>query len=448
MHLTLIQPPIEDFYSTPIRRQPLGLLQLAAVAMEENWEVQLINGHSPKKKIIPLPEQLHYLRPYMEEKNDLPPFPFKHFYHFGISFQEIERQIKNTNTDLFCVSSMFTPYHNEMEQILFFIREHHPHTPIVIGGGHATIHSNFYMKSGLTDYLILGEGELPFRALIQNLKRETKPGDIPGLLHRDNLKEERRSPVKEIDQLPIPARHLLRERDFRIYKQKGTSLLYSRGCPNNCRFCTGRYIFPQPYRQRTTAHLINEINDCYQHFGLTFFNFEDDNLFAIQKQAVILLNSLISWQQENNISLDMAAMNGISIEKLTPELVDLMQKAGFKELNVSLVTAGSLLQEELGRPGDNNHFKNIVKRAYKLGMNVRAYFILGLPEQTEEEIMDTVNLLTQLKVKAIPSVYYDVLRPHKEDWMIQRSSAFANETEYLSRRKLISLFNQIVFDDH
>jgi len=65
-------------------------------------------------------------------------------------------------------------------------------------------------------------------------------------------------------------------------------------------------------------------------------------------------------------------------------------------------------------------------------MNVRAYFILGLPGQTKEEVRDTVAFLRDLGVKIFPSVYYNVRAP-REEWIMQRSSAFFNETEELSR---------------
>ena len=75
-------------------------------------------------------------------------------------------------------------------------------------------------------------------------------------------------------------------------------------------------------------------------------------------------------------------------------------------------------------------------------MYVRSYFILELPGQTKEEIEDTINFLKGLDVKIFPSVYYDVNTP-EDQWKMQRSSAFFNETEHLCRDDLFNLYNGI-----
>ena len=72
---------------------------------------------------------------------------------------------------------------------------------------------------------------------------------------------------------------------------------------------------------------------------------------------------------------------------------------------------------------------------------VRAYFILGLPGQTAAEVLDTAGVLRGLGASVFPSIYYNVQAP-REQWLMQRSSAFYNETEELSREELMRLFNE------
>ena len=73
-------------------------------------------------------------------------------------------------------------------------------------------------------------------------------------------------------------------------------------------------------------------------------------------------------------------------------------------------------------------------------MRVRAYFILGLPDQTRDEIEETISFMHDLGVMIFPSVYYDVKRP-KEEWKTQRSSAFFNESKNLNIHDLLYFFN-------
>ena len=139
-------------------------------------------------------------------------------------------------------------------------------------------------------------------------------------------------------------------------------------------------------------------------------------------------------------NFELTAMNGISIENINEEILPLMQEAGFKELNISLVTKSSSIQSENNRPFDSQKFKNIASAAQNLGFNVRGYFIMGLPEQTKEEIRETIDFLKSLKISFFPSVYYNVFSPESQ-WKAQRSSAFYNEGKDFTREDLIKFFN-------
>jgi len=152
---------------------------------------------------------------------------------------------------------------------------------------------------------------------------------------------------------------------------------------------------------------------------------------------------LIAYRDHSRADIEFTAMNGVSIENLDSGIIALMKRAGFNELNISLVTRSPAFQDELGRPFHSDKFREIAVMAVSLGMKVRAYFILGLPGQTAAEVEDTTGFLRGLNVSVFPSVYYNVNSP-MDEWKVQRSSAFFNETEHLSREDLLRLFNGTV----
>jgi len=133
-------------------------------------------------------------------------------------------------------------------------------------------------------------------------------------------------------------------------------------------------------------------------------------------------------------------MNGISLEKVDDEIIVLMKRAGFGELNISLVTHSEDIQRSEKRPFSSEKFKNIAESAKRQGMNVRGYFILGLPGQNADEIDETISFLKSIDVKVFPSIYYNIYSPQGE-WKMQRSSAFYNENELLTRDELFKSFN-------
>jgi len=219
-------------------------------------------------------------------------------------------------------------------------------------------------------------------------------------------------------------------------------MITSRGCPNRCDFCTGKIIWGKSYRVRSVESVLSEIDECLNKFDVKIINFEDDNIFALKSRSVELLKELYRYQRKHDVKLDFTAMNGISIEQLDEEILNLMKQAGFRELNISLVSYSERLQKLYKRPFNSDKFSYIANIAKNLGMNVRSYFILGLPGQSKEEIEDTICFLMSLNIKIFPSVYYNV-NTDKGQWKMQRSSAFFNETEHLCRDDLFSLFNSI-----
>ncbi|TFH37865.1 MAG: radical SAM protein, partial [Chrysiogenales bacterium] len=266
---------------------------------------------------------------------------------------------------------------------------------------------------------------------------------VPGLVCRRNgrIHLAERGESADIDTIPIPARDTLLPRDFMVYRKRAVSMITSRGCPNDCSFCTVRSLWGRGYRERSVDMVLGEIDECITRYGASLINFEDDNLFPSRDRAAALLDGLTAFRKKHESPLDLTATNGVSIEGLDPDIVSSMHRAGFREINISLMSRSGNLQMRYRRPFDSAAFARIARTARALGMNVRSYFILGLPGQTTGEVRDTIAFLRGLKIAFFPSVYYNVRAP-KEEWPMQRSSAFYNETGEMNREDLLRLFNE------
>lgn len=444
MRICFINPPIQDFYSTSIRRQPLGILYIIGSIKSAGHNVSFINCHSPKKHKLEIPDEFSYLDKYISNSNPALSFPFKNYYHFGLSFQEIERRIKSTGATIFFISSLFTPYFQETDEIIHIIKRINPISKIVVGGYHAALYPEYYLRNLDVDFVIDGEGEQSSVQLLDSLINNKDLLRVPNLvyLEKDEIIKTGKNNIKDINTIPFPSREFLKERDFKMYKTRAVSMITSRGCPNRCDFCTGKIIWGKSYRVRSVESVLSEIDECINKFDVKIINFEDDNIFALKSRAAELLKELYNYQKKHNVRLDFTAMNGISIEQLDEEILNLMKQAGFRELNISLVSYSERMQMQYNRPFNSEEFADIANIAKDLGMNVRSYFILGLPDQTKEEIENTISFLKSLDVKIFPSVYYNV-NTHKDQWKMQRSSAFFNETEHLCRDDLFDLYNRI-----
>ena len=198
MKILLIQPPVRDFYQTPIRTQPIGLSSLAAVLAEKNHEVEILDCQvRGRRKKIPLPEKFSYIKEFFPE-GDLSPFRlYSGFYHFGLSFDEISSQIKKTAPDLVGISCQFTPYVSESISTAAAVKAVNPEIPVVFGGAHASVLPEEVLKSEYVDYVVIGEGERTLVDLVEAILEEKSISELEGVGYREGV-DTRINPFKKL----------------------------------------------------------------------------------------------------------------------------------------------------------------------------------------------------------------------------------------------------------
>jgi radical SAM superfamily enzyme YgiQ (UPF0313 family) len=454
MKILLIQPPIQDFYQTSIRTQPIGLAYLAASLKNQGHEVEILDCQTETKKSIPIPTELSYLRDFYPF-NDRSPFKlYTGYYHFGMDWTEIRKRVEDSKADVFGISSSFTPYHGEALEIARIIKQWDRRKIVVMGGAHVSCDPEDVLRSPFVDYVVLGEGEVRFPQLLEQIRKGKVKNnvDIDGIGYRKDG-EIQINPlqnfIRDLDSLPHPTRELLDLDRYRLRKKRSTMIISSRGCPHGCAYCSAHHVMGTSFRSRTPEAILKEMMECQKQYGIEIFDIEDDNFTFDQERAKRLMNLIIENLGEEKIEL--SAMNGVSFASLDEELLKSMKRAGFKTINLSCVSTDPSTKERMGRPKAKTEFDEIVEEAERVGLNVIAYAILGMPGQTVEEMVDTLIYLMGKKVLIGPSIYYptpgtplfekckqdDILPPHQCQW---RSSAFPIETKEFNRLDLITLF--------
>jgi anaerobic magnesium-protoporphyrin IX monomethyl ester cyclase len=457
MKILLIQPPIQDFYQTRIRTQPIGLAYLAASLMRHGHEVEILDCQTRKKKSIPIPPELSYLRDFYPFKDRSPFKLYSGYYHFGMGWDEIRKEIEDSKADVFGISSSFTPYHGVALEIVRIIKQWDGRKIVVMGGPHISCDPEGVLQSSLVDYVVLGEGEIRFPFLLERIEEGNIRGiqEIDGVGYRVN-REVRINPLKtfveDLDSLPHPSRELLDLDRYRIRKKRSTMIITSRGCPHGCAYCSTRLVMGASFRMRSPETILLEMVECREKYGIEIFDIEDDNFTFDQERTKRLMSLIIKTFGEGNLQL--SAMNGVSFASLDGELLELMKKAGFKAVNLSFVSTDTSTTKRLGRPREGTGFEEILEGAERVGLQVIAYAILGMPGQTIEEMVDTLIYLMGKRVLIGPSIYYPtpgtplfnkckkegVLPFHQSQW---RSSAFPIETQDFSRLDIATLFRLV-----
>lgn len=454
MKILLIQPPVQDFYQTSIRTQPLGLAYLAASLQSNGHEAEILDCQRDRKRSIPVRPELSYLRDFYPFDDRSSFKLYSGYYHFGMSWDEIRREIEGSEADLFGISSSFTPYHQEALEVARIIKQWDRGKIVIMGGAHVSCDPEGTLSSAFVDYIVLGEGEIRFPLLVEAIQRGDKARieEIDGVGFRKNGKvilHPLRGFIQDLDSLPPPARGLLELNRYRLKRRRSTMIITSRGCPHRCAYCSGHLVTGTSFRIRSPENILKEMEDCRDRYGIEIFDIEDDNFTFDKDRAKKLMGLIVETFGERK--LEMTAMNGVSFASLDGELLGLMKKAGFDTINLSLVSTDIGLKKRMGRPSASIDFDELLKKAEDIGLDVIAYAILGMPGQTIEEMVDTLVHLMGKRVLIGPSIYYptpgtplfdickeaDILPPHRAQW---RSSAFPIETGDFNRLDMVTLF--------
>lgn len=448
--LLLLQPPIQDFYDTTIRLQPIGLCYLKAAVKKFLPEFQIVVKDYHQgwgRQTIPLPKELAYLKEYYAYPDKSPFSSFYHYYHFGASFTDIAQEVIKENPDLVGISSLCSPYYREVMHCAQNIKQHKD-IPIIIGGSHVSADPEGILHHGWVDFVIRGEGE---RALVEFLKAWTKKSGynhVPNLGFKQNGKIilnpiASNYPLKD---LPFPDFSDFPLERYCFEQRPLCFLITSRGCPYRCSFCSVHLTFGHTHRKRSVDSIFQEILQRYEE-GYRVFDFEDDNLTFDIEQMKRLCEKILQIFPESELQL--LAMNGLSYLDLDRELLSLMKRAGFSHLNLSLVSADRETRKHVKRPHSLKKYFEIVREATALNFQIVSYQILGLPQESLDSMIRTIVLNTELPVLLGASMFYVTPGapiasefPHltEEDIFKSRSTAMAVETAYVNRDDIFTLF--------
>jgi radical SAM superfamily enzyme YgiQ (UPF0313 family) len=449
MKVLLVQPPVEDFYDTDVRLQPIGLAYIKASVRKHLPDIEIVikdyhRGHG--RRTVPIPKELRYLTEYYPVADKSPFSTFHGYYHFGKPFEEIEEEIAALHPDIVGISSLFTPYYREVLEIAARVKKR-TRSIVVVGGSHASAVPESLLGSAHVDFVIRGEGERPFVELLRALQQKSILDRVPNLAYKragrmilNDIQE-----TFSFDDVPTPDLSDFSPASYKLAGKPLAFMITSRSCPHKCSFCSVHTTFGVQYRRRSVDKVLKEIEmRCEQ--GYRVIDFEDDNLTYYKPAFKELCRRLIARFPERQMQF--VAMNGISYLSLDDELLELMRQAGFSHLNLALVSSDKTVRETTKRPHTLEAYVKVVHKARSLGFEIVSYQILGLPNESLESMIQTLAFNARLPVLLGASPFY--LTPNapiargaelnEKDWVKARLTAMAIETDEFSRGDIYTLF--------
>ena len=395
MRILLISPPYCDFYFTPARIEPLGLLYVKEALQREGYASDLIDFaypvHSSKEK---MPDDFSYLGKYYHK--DLSYFSlFSGYKRLGKTYREMCEAVAEYNPEVVFISANFSAYSEQAREVICAVREF-SRAVIAVGGWSVTAEKEAIYGYYGADYLLYGDSEVSAVKLMQMLEGKIRLEDIPGLIYRDNESIlSNGTPMGNIpDHFPV------RCREYSFRGKKISKIILSRGCRNRCSFCVvhrGR-----EFSYRSIESVEAELDYLYST-GTSIVNIEDDSLFFDASYSDELLDLLRNYHERG---MSFAAMNGMNAADILP-YVDRCVESGFMEFNFALVSSHKTSAAISARPFGVNAVDEAVS-LIKSRRDTIVYIIAGLKGASADSVADDIRHLAKLPVTIGVSPLYSI----------------------------------------
>ncbi len=332
----------------------------------------------------------------------------KDFVRYGLSIQDIGKEIEKFSPDVVGISCLYSSHYPETIKICKLAKEIDKEIITITGGTHPTFLPEQCMENRELDFIVLGEGEYTFRELLRRIEAGKHFTEIDGLAYREGDEIQVNPRIKYIsnlDEFPFPARELLPMDKYHqanlphshVSKSKmNTPVVTSRGCSMSCIFCSSTRFWGNQYRARSAQNVLDELEHLARDYGIKEIHFQDDNLTLNRERARQIFQGMI----DRRLDLLWNAPNGIALWTLNDELLELMKRSGCYEFIMGIESGDQeVLNKIIKKPLNLKKVEFLVKTMKRLRIRTGAFFILGLPGETKAQMRNTINFAKKLKLQ-------------------------------------------------
>ena len=342
------------------------------------------------------------------------------------------------------------PYYHIILRVAKELKARNNQLIIVLGGPQASATADPTMIAApWVDYICTGEGENTIVPFIQAILKDNGQNleSVLGLYYRKGgavVHNDLNTPLSDLETLPywderLCAIHHEIPNPGWDAPEYFMPIDAGRGCPYNCTFCCTSHFWKRTYRLKSPDRILADIRHYHDNYGMTSFWFSHD-AFTTDRQ---LVSEVCDRIIESGINIRWRCSS--RIDCVTEELLLKMKKSGLVEIEFGIET-GSLRMQKLTHKNLNlERSKQLIQFVLKQGIHVSLFFMYGFPEETEEDLADTFDLIFSMLDAGVQHVsmsftrfnpatditlrYFDDLVLNPDIKILTRSVSFGYEEE-------------------
>ncbi|MDP8224485.1 MAG: radical SAM protein [Candidatus Lernaella stagnicola] len=386
MKVLLVNPPIAPrergnavvarlFYNS----MPLGLGYLAAIAERDGHEAMIIDAAVER-----------------------------------LTMAELMRRTGEFGPDLIGLTGVTTSWVMSVATANAF-RQRWPSIPLIVGGPHLAAWREDALSDTPFDAGVLGEGETAFARILAG---EPWP-QIPGLLVREDGRLRNTGPaevVSHLDELPYPARHLMKKELYRPipadYRElPKIPMITTRGCPHGCIFCD-KNVFGRRMRAHSVERVLDEVEHCIAEHGARGIAFLDSTFATLDERAKDIARGMIARGIKTEWTCTLRA------DTVDEEMFALFREAGCWRARLGIESGDPEILRRIDKDVKTEQIRQAAEWGDKQGIQMKAFFMLGHFGETDASVRRSIEFALSLPLMEVTVQINTPMRgtPQYEQW--------------------------------
>ncbi len=383
--ILLVHPPYQRLRGMLASELPVGLLYVSSVLRKNGFEAKVLNleeqapGEELKLGYVNAFKSFHN---YIENREN----------HDHPAWKEYRDFINTYRPDIIGFSVMTPSYALALSMARVAKKNDNPF--IVFGGAHPTLCPEEVASDPCVDAVIAGEGEMAFLELVRNFQKTPRKfiHKVPSVVYAENgkiINNPLQPLVKDLDTLPYPDyESLVRPEPSALGDRFG--FVISRGCPYRCGFCVDHLLWRKRTRYRTHSAVVDEIKFLSEHYNLGTFFFQQDSFLNRRELAKSISSGIIK------LGLDTPWWCAARIDQIEEDLLKILKEAGLHSLILGIESGSQHILGSMNKKITLSQIEHSVNLIKKHGIRACAFFMIGLPDETEDDIQKTVAFMKRL----------------------------------------------------
>lgn len=276
--------------------------------------------------------------------------------------------------------------------------------PIVWGGWFATSFTEIVLKENFVDFIICGQGEIPFREFVISLLEKKDYTRINGLGYKangqlfinnnDEILDEKSFPLVDFTKIDLNA--IVNISGIVPEPFRSVNYLASTGCPHNCSFCCLASVWGRKFYAKEVDVVIDNILYFKKTANINRISFDDDNFFTNKRFVLDFCSQILA--QNIQLEWDASAHPGSFLKLYSDGDLDLFYKAGCRTIRFGSESADEEVLRKINKKLTPEITYDVVRKLKKHKLKPVLYLMVAFPWNPDKDFKSTINMVGKAKL--------------------------------------------------